>query len=52
MDVLQGVVTLSGRMERRTEAAIAVRMTGRVNGVVDVVDRLTWKTDDSKWEGR
>ncbi|MEU8363775.1 CBS domain-containing protein [Nonomuraea sp. NPDC048882] len=52
VDVLQGVVTLSGRMERRTEAAIAVRMTGRVNGVVDVVDRLTWKTDDSKWEGR
>ncbi|MEV4087964.1 CBS domain-containing protein [Nonomuraea fuscirosea] len=52
VDVRQGVVTLSGRMERRTEAAIAVRMVGRVNGVVDVVDRLTWKTDDSKWEGR
>ncbi|MEV5889112.1 BON domain-containing protein [Nonomuraea fuscirosea] len=50
--VRQGVVTLSGRMERRTEAAIAVRVVGRVNGVVDVVDRLTWKTDDSKWEGR
>ncbi|GAA1682799.1 CBS domain-containing protein [Nonomuraea maheshkhaliensis] len=52
VDVRQGVVTLSGRMERRAEAAIAVRMTGRVNGVVDVVDRLTWKTDDSKGEGR
>ncbi|MEV5504194.1 CBS domain-containing protein [Nonomuraea fuscirosea] len=52
VDVRQGVVTLSGRMERRTEAAIAVRMVGRVNGVVGVVDRLTWKTDDSKWEGR
>ncbi|MEV4078223.1 CBS domain-containing protein [Nonomuraea fuscirosea] len=52
VDVRQGVVTLSGRMERRTEAAIAVRMVGRVNGVVDGVDRLTWKTDDSKWEGR
>ncbi|WP_240972398.1 CBS domain-containing protein [Nonomuraea composti] len=48
----QGVVTLSGWMERRTEAAIAVRMTRRVNGVVDVIDRLTWKTDDSKWEAR
>ncbi|WP_326638802.1 CBS domain-containing protein [Nonomuraea fuscirosea] len=52
VDVRQGVVTLSGRMERRTEAAIAVRMVGRVNGVVGVGDRLTWKTDDSKWEGR
>ncbi|MEO3867644.1 CBS domain-containing protein [Nonomuraea sp. B12E4] len=49
--VRQGVVTLSGWMERRTEAAIAVRMTGRVNGVVDVVDELNWKTDDSRWEG-
>ncbi|GAA2211798.1 CBS domain-containing protein [Nonomuraea monospora] len=48
--VHQGIVTLSGWMERRTEAAIAVRMTGRVNGVVDVVDKLTWKQDDSRWE--
>ncbi|GAA1695182.1 CBS domain-containing protein [Nonomuraea maheshkhaliensis] len=50
--VRQGVVTLSGRMERRTEAAIAVRMAGRVNGVVDVIDELTWKTDDNTWEAR
>ncbi|GGS83297.1 CBS domain-containing protein [Nonomuraea spiralis] len=47
-----GVVTLSGWMERRTEAAIAVRMTGRVNGVVGVVDELAWKQDDSTWQGR
>ncbi|MGI5272398.1 CBS domain-containing protein [Nonomuraea sp. CA-218870] len=51
VEVDQGVVTLSGWMERRSEAAIAVRMTRRVNGVVDVVDKLTWKTDDSTWEG-
>ncbi|MFF0862014.1 CBS domain-containing protein [Nonomuraea sp. NPDC003560] len=50
VEVRQGVVTLSGWMDRRTEAGIAVRMTSRVNGVVDVVDKLTWKTDDSKWE--
>ncbi|MGW3353452.1 CBS domain-containing protein [Nonomuraea rubra] len=50
VEVRQGVVTLSGWMERRSEAAIAVRMSGRVNGVVDVVDKLTWKQDDSKWE--
>jgi CBS-domain-containing membrane protein len=52
VEVSQGVVTLSGQMDRRTEAAIAVRMTSRVNGVVDVVDKLTWKHDDSKWEAR
>ncbi|MFC5821748.1 CBS domain-containing protein [Nonomuraea harbinensis] len=52
VDVRQGVVTLSGWMDRKSEAAIAVRMTRRVNGVVDVVDKLTWKQDDSAWEGR
>ncbi|MGP4098404.1 hypothetical protein [Nonomuraea sp. KM90] len=38
-------------VKRRTEAAVAVRMAGRVNGVVDVVDELSRKRDDSKWEG-
>ncbi|MGW2220467.1 CBS domain-containing protein [Nonomuraea sp. NPDC001684] len=52
VEVRQGVVTLSGWMDRRTETGIAVRMTSRVNGVVDVVDKLSWKTDDSKWEAR
>ncbi|MEV0351261.1 CBS domain-containing protein [Nonomuraea sp. NPDC050680] len=52
VQVRHGVVTLSGRMDRKTETAIAVRMTGRVNGVVDVIDELTWKHDDSKWEAR
>ena len=50
--VHQGVVTLSGQMDRKTETAIAVRMTNRVNGVIDVLDELTWKHDDSKWEAR
>ncbi|MEV1177452.1 CBS domain-containing protein [Nonomuraea sp. NPDC049784] len=43
------VVNYNGR---RTEAAIAARMTARVNGVVDVINKITWKTDDSKWEAR
>ncbi|WP_187414675.1 CBS domain-containing protein [Nonomuraea sp. PA05] len=46
VNVRQGVVTLSGWIERRSEAAIAVRMTHRVNGVVDVVDQLNWRQDD------
>ncbi|GAA2208080.1 CBS domain-containing protein [Nonomuraea monospora] len=52
VDVRQGIVTLTGWMEHRSEAAIAVRMAGRVNGVVDVVGKLTWKQDDSRWEAR
>ncbi|MFI9846628.1 hypothetical protein ACIHFD_57075 [Nonomuraea sp. NPDC051941] len=34
-------------MDRRSEVAIAVRMTTRVDGVVDVIDELLWKQDDS-----
>lgn len=45
--VHQGVATLSGRMNRRTDAETAVRMTQRVNGVVDVVDELSWDEDDT-----
>ncbi|WP_084959951.1 CBS domain-containing protein [Thermoactinospora rubra] len=53
VDVAHGVVTLSGRMNRRSEADIAVRLTRRVNGVVDVVDELTWAEDDDRaWAGR
>ncbi|MFG1694196.1 CBS domain-containing protein [Nonomuraea sp. NPDC049309] len=50
--VERGVVTLSGWMERRSEAATAARMAARVNGVVDVVDKLSWKQDDAVWAGR
>ncbi|MEV5408749.1 CBS domain-containing protein [Thermopolyspora sp. NPDC052614] len=53
VDVAQGVVTLSGRIARRSEGEIAVRMVQRVNGVVDVIDKLTWDEDDTPtWGGR
>ncbi|WP_245899773.1 CBS domain-containing protein [Nonomuraea indica] len=52
VEVRQGVVTLSGWMDRRTETGIAARMSARVNGVVDVVDKLTWRQDDSTWDAR
>ncbi|MFD8217868.1 CBS domain-containing protein [Streptomyces sp. NPDC059697] len=45
--VYEGVVTLTGRVERRSEAEIAVSMTDRIDGVVAVVDRLTYRLDDS-----
>ncbi|MEU3166396.1 CBS domain-containing protein [Streptosporangium sp. NPDC006930] len=44
--VAHGVVTLSGHMHRREDAQLAVRITQRVNGVVDVIDNLEWDVDD------
>lgn len=44
----EGVVTLAGHVERKSEAEIALAMTNhRVDGVVAVVDRLTYRLDDS-----
>ncbi|SFC43277.1 CBS domain-containing protein [Streptomyces aidingensis] len=47
VEVDDGVVTLNGTVSRRSEAGIAVRLTGRVDGVVSVVDELAWEEDDS-----
>ncbi|MEV7982278.1 CBS domain-containing protein [Streptomyces sp. NPDC086519] len=41
-----GVVTLSGQLERRSEIPVAVGMTRRLDGVVDVVDHLSYRIDD------
>jgi CBS domain-containing protein len=48
VDVADGVVTLRGTLDRRTSAAIVIRLTAGVPGVVDVVDELTWDFDDTK----
>ncbi|MEQ4724298.1 CBS domain-containing protein [Nonomuraea sp. B19D2] len=47
VEVHQGVVTLSGCMDRRSRALLAVRLIARVDGVVDVIDKLQWKHDDT-----
>ncbi|MEU8651271.1 CBS domain-containing protein [Streptomyces sp. NPDC048737] len=46
--VTEGVVTLDGRMERRSETEIAVAMARRTDGAVGVVDRLTYRMDDTR----
>ncbi|MEV5953115.1 CBS domain-containing protein [Streptomyces sp. NPDC051987] len=46
--VTEGVVTLTGHLERRTETEIAVSMTRQIDGVVDVVDKLTYRLDDAR----
>ncbi|MGH3341999.1 MAG: BON domain-containing protein [Carbonactinosporaceae bacterium] len=47
VDVRDGVVTLSGRLERRSMIPLAVRLVRSVDGVADVVDKLTYATDDT-----
>jgi CBS domain-containing protein len=47
VEVREGVVTLVGELERRSLIPIALRLTSTVDGVVDVVDRLTYQYDDT-----
>ncbi|MFF7265028.1 CBS domain-containing protein [Streptomyces sp. NPDC008159] len=44
--VRDGVVELKGRLERRGDVPVAVRLTWRVDGVVGVVSELTFRADD------
>jgi hypothetical protein len=45
--VRHGIVTLSGQLERRSLIPITVSLVHGLDGVVDVVDRLTFEVDDS-----
>ncbi|MFD8496068.1 CBS domain-containing protein [Amycolatopsis sp. NPDC059657] len=45
--VLDGVVSLSGELERRSMIPVVVALVRRVDGVVDVKQRLTFKMDDT-----
>lgn len=47
IEVRDGVVTLAGRVERRSTAVIAVSFIQATPGVVDVVDRLSYTVDDT-----
>jgi CBS domain-containing protein len=46
VDVDGGVVTLGGQLDLRADAQVAVRLVERVEGVVAVVDRLTYRYDE------
>jgi CBS domain-containing protein len=47
VEVVDGVVTLIGEVDRKSTAQIAAHVTKRVPGVVQVVDRLAWNYDDT-----
>ncbi len=48
VQVVEGVVTLSGQTERKSETEIAVSMTRQIDGVVAVDDKLTYRLDDAR----
>ena len=50
VDVRWNVVTLDGEVDRRSDAEILVRLTGELDGVVTVVDELTYRWDDAAGE--
>jgi CBS-domain-containing membrane protein len=47
IDVRDGVVTLTGQLERSSLIPITVNLVRGLDGVVEVVDRLSFELDDS-----
>lgn len=47
VQVRDGVVTLAGQLERASLVPITVALVGRVDGVIDVVNHLTYEYDDT-----
>jgi CBS-domain-containing membrane protein len=47
VEVRDGVVTLTGQLERRSLIPIVISLVRSLDGVVDVVDRLTFELDDT-----
>jgi len=47
-EVRDGVVTLTGSIDRRSTAELAVHIAKSVPGVIHVVDQIEWEVDDTK----
>jgi CBS-domain-containing membrane protein len=48
VEVRDAVVTLTGQVPHRSQIPVAVGLTAAVDGVVDVVNRLTYRHDDTE----
>jgi len=48
VDVQSNVITLTGEVDRRSDVEILGRLSREVDGVVDVVNRLSFRWDDSR----
>ena len=47
IDVEDGVVTLDGTADRKSTKRLAVKLTARVVGVLEIRDELGWRIDDT-----
>jgi CBS domain-containing protein len=52
VDVARGAVTLSGRLERRSDVELLERLAARVPGVIAVASSVAWNVDDVTRRGR
>ncbi|MGI3229820.1 CBS domain-containing protein [Streptomyces sp. GTA36] len=48
VSVNDGLVTLEGRLERRSDIPLTIRLTWRVDGVIGVMNSLTFRLDDTR----
>ncbi|MFC4463676.1 CBS domain-containing protein [Streptomyces xiangluensis] len=48
VSVQNGTATLEGRLERRSDIPLVVQLTWRVDGVVGVMNSLTFRIDDTR----
>ena len=48
VDVENGIVTLSGTADRKTTRDLALKMAADIPGVLEVIDRLDFKVDDTR----
>ncbi|HEV2756551.1 MAG TPA: CBS domain-containing protein [Actinomycetota bacterium] len=48
VDVTEGTATLSGTADRKSTKDLALRLAARVPGVLEVVDRLEFESDETK----
>ena len=48
VDVRDNMVTLRGEVDRKSDAEILVRLTKELDGVVDVLNQITYRWDDSR----
>ena len=48
VEIRQGTATLSGTADRRSTKDVALKLAARVPGVLEVVDRLDFESDDTK----
>ena len=44
--VAEGIVTLTGQVDRRSLVTVVIRLAERVDGVIEVIDRLTYRYND------